>query len=66
MNTPNTPLDVLREFVNDVEAAHCTAGEDELDRDALQQDWPDLLVTYDHAVAVLKVGQKPDEKTEGR
>ena len=52
------PRDVLREFVNDVKAAYGTgegAGEgDELDRMGLTNDWPDLLVTYDKALAALE------------
>ena len=52
------PCDVLREFVEDVRAAYGTgtgAGEgDELDRMGLMNDWPDLLVTYDKALAVLE------------
>ncbi len=52
------PCDVLREFVNDVKAAYGTgtgAGEgDELDRMGLTNDWPDLLVTYDKALAALE------------
>lgn len=52
------PRDVLREFVDDVKAAYGTgtgAGEgDELDRMGLMSDWPDLLVTYDKALAALE------------
>ena len=60
------PCDVLREFVNDVKAAYGTdtgagtsAGEgDELDRMGLTNDWPDLLVTYDKALAALECEER--------
>ncbi len=55
MNGETTrPSDVLREFVDDVEAAYGTGDGNELDREGLEKDWPDLLATYDHAVACLK------------
>lgn len=56
------PCDVLREFVNDVKAAYGTgtgAGEgDELDREQLGDEWPDLLVTYDKALAALECEER--------
>jgi len=48
------PCDVLREFVDDVKAAYGTSEGDELDRMGLTNDWPDLLVTYDKALAALE------------
>ena len=48
------PCDVLREFVEDMKAAYGTGESDELDRMGLMNDWPDLLVTYDKALAVLE------------
>ena len=55
MNTPNNrPSDVLREFTEDVKLAYGTGDGDELDRTALRDDWPDLLVTYNHALAALE------------
>ena len=48
------PCDVLREFVEDMKAAYGTGEGDELDRMGLTNDWPDLLVTYDKALAALE------------
>ena len=55
MNTPNNrPSNVLREFIEDVKLAYGTGDGNELGRAALRDDWPDLLVTYDHAIAALE------------
>ena len=48
------PCDVLREFVEDMKLAYGTGEGDELDRMGLTNDWPDLLVTYDKALAALE------------
>ena len=47
------PIDVLREFVADVDAAYRYFGtsKGEFIKDDL--DWPDLRVTYDHAITVI-------------
>jgi len=55
MNTDQVcPSDVLREFVDDLKSAYGTGDGDELDREGLENDWPDLLATYDHALACLE------------
>ena len=62
MNTDETsPSDVLHEFVDDVKSAYGTGDGDELDREGLERDWPDLLTTYDHALACLETPGKSAE-----
>lgn len=46
---PGSVIAVLREFIADVEAAGGPG--------AMAEDWPDLAVTYAHAVAALKGGK---------
>ena len=54
MNTDQVrPSDVLREFVDAVKSAYGPGDCDELDRDKLKRQWPDLLAAYDHALACL-------------
>ncbi len=50
------PTVVLRQFVDDVRAAYGRGEDRELDRESLHADWPDLLVTFDHAVQALSEG----------
>lgn len=50
------PTTVLAEFVDDVKAAHGTGYMDVIDEEAL--DWPDLMLTYKKAVAVLNLNPK--------
>lgn len=58
------PTDVLREFIEDVRAAYTTGDSDGLDRDRLARVWPDLLVTFDKAVACLSAqSDKPESGT---
>jgi len=60
---PGGPVDVLREFVDDVKMAYGSG--DALDREALARAWPDLLATYDHALACLaNLNQSVDGKNE--
>ncbi len=49
-----TPIEVLREFVADCDAAYRYGGTSggEVTKDDF--DWPDLRITYDHAVVVLR------------
>ena len=55
-----SPLDVLQEFMADIEAAYGADVEGRLNREELQDAWPDLLVTYDHAVGCLeRAGRAP-------
>ena len=50
------PTAVLRQFVEDIRAAYGRGEDRELDRESLQAEWPDLLVTFDHAVQSLSEG----------
>ena len=50
----NCPSDVLREFVHDLKSAYGTGDGEDLGREKLAGAWPDLLVTYDRAVACLE------------
>ena len=55
----NHPTAVLRQFVNDVRAAYGQGEDRELDRETLHAEWPDLLVTFDHAVQALADASDP-------
>ena len=59
----NCPSDVLREFVNDLKAAYGTG--DDLDREKLAGEWPDLLATYDQAVSCLSAPARWPEPDRG-
>lgn len=48
------PIDILREFVEDVRVAFGTGHRYEIDSSELSVDWPDLLVTYDKAVRFIE------------
>ena len=54
MNDPMEAVDVLREFVADVQSAYGNA--DVIDEDEL--DWPDLLVTYRNAVQTVAIADR--------
>ncbi len=61
------PRDVLREFINDLKSAFGTGAGDELDRTELASQWPDLLVSYDHALACLKdLSKSVETEDDGR
>ena len=53
------PTAVLRQFVEDVQAAYGRGEDRELDRETLHADWPDLLVTFDDAVQALADAADP-------
>lgn len=50
----NSAIGVLREFVDDVRCAYGTGRGYKINESALDNDWPDLRVTYDKAVQLIQ------------
>ncbi len=59
MNPRDRAIDVLREFVGDVQAACGTGEGGGIDDTELKAEWPDLWVTFNKAVTALRALEPP-------
>ncbi len=62
MNRMDRAIDVLREFVEDLQAAYGTGEGNGIDGTELKAEWPDLWVTFNKAVAALRAFETPADR----